>query len=381
MDPLNWKLSVSVLTPPGRAAIATIAVEGEDAVDVVSRLFEPAGQRSLRDSPPGCILFGRWSSGGDLAEELVVTRRGPRRLEIHCHGGQAAVQAVVAALQDAGGRATDWQQAASQWEEGAIERDARVALAATRTERTAAILLDQYRGALRQAVEELRADCDRGQKSAASDRVAQLLRYAGPGRHLTAPYRVVLAGMPNVGKSTLGNALLGYERSIVDAVAGTTRDVLTSDTSIDGWPVEISDTAGLRTALDAIEAQGVERARAQLARADLVLLITDGSQDWKPEETAVLEALPEALVVHNKCDLPQSPGARPGGLEISASTGVGIKQLVQRMGKLLVPEPPHAGAAVPFTDAQITVLRQAAEAVARDDLRSAAVAVTGLLGR
>ena len=375
MDTPNSKLSVSVLTPPGRAAIATIAVEGEDAVEVVSRLFQPARQRSLRDIPPGRILFGRWSSGGDAAEELVVTRRSARRLEIHCHGGQAAVHAVVAALREAGGCATDWQQAASRWEAGAIERDARIALAATRTERTAAILLDQYRGALRHALEELHADCDRGQMSSATDRLAQLLRYTDAGRHLTAPYRVVLAGMPNVGKSTLSNALLGYKRSIVDTVPGTTRDVLTSDTSIDGWPVEISDTAGLRTALDAIEAQGVELARAQLARADLVLLITDRSQDWKAEETALLQTVPDALVVHNKCDLPQSPGARPSGLEISASTGAGIKQLVERIGRLLVPEPPPAGAAVPFTAAQTALLRQAAEAVASGRLRDAAAAV------
>ena len=116
------------------------------------------------------------------------------------------------------------------------------------------------------------------------------------------------------------------------------------------------------------------RARAQLARANLVLLITDWSQDWKTEETALLQAVPEALVVHNKCDLPQSPGVRPGGLEISASTGAGIKQLVERIGKLLVPDPPPAGAAVPFTEVQISLLRQAAVAVSSGRLRDAAVA-------
>jgi tRNA modification GTPase len=101
-----------------------------------------------------------------------------------------------------------------------------------------------------------------------------LLRWSEFGRHLTQPWQVVLTGVPNVGKSSLINRLLGYSRSIVYAEPGTTRDVVTAATAFDGWPVELSDTAGLRDAAGEIEAAGVERARRHLATADLAIVFS-----------------------------------------------------------------------------------------------------------
>src|SRR6185503_7750192 len=107
----------------------------------------------------------------------------------------------------------------------------------------------------------------------------RLLALAEVGLHLTTPWRVVFAGPPNVGKSSLVNALLGYPRAIVYDQPGTTRDVLTASTAFDGWPFELRDTAGLRDgiSLDSVEVEGVARARAQIATADLVVFVHDRS--------------------------------------------------------------------------------------------------------
>ena len=108
-----------------------------------------------------------------------------------------------------------------------------------------------------------------------SQQIAILLARADLGRHLVRPWSVVLAGPVNVGKSSLINALAGYGRSIVHHAPGTTRDAVTAATAIDGWPVELCDTAGLRPAATPVERAGIERAQERLAQADLAVLVFD----------------------------------------------------------------------------------------------------------
>ena len=142
-------------------------------------------------------------------------------------------------------------------------------------------------------------------------------------------------------------------------VAGTTRDVVTVRTALDGWPVELSDTAGLWAGSDSLERAGVELARERLARADLVLLVFDGSLGWSEADAALLASWPDALVVHNKSDLASSSGGgRPAGLGVSALMRQGLAPLVEQIVERLVPEQPPAGAAVPFTEDQVAELRR-----------------------
>src|SRR5439155_6204210 len=135
--------------------------------------------------------------------------------------------------------------------------------------RTAAILLAQLRGAFtrdcRAAEQVLRA----GRQAEAATRVADLLRLAPVGRHLVVPWRVVVAGAPNVGKSSLVNALAGFQRCVVTPMPGTTRDAVTTLIAVDGWPVELIDTAGIRNVADDLESAGVDRARRTAADADV----------------------------------------------------------------------------------------------------------------
>jgi tRNA modification GTPase len=225
-------------------------------------------------------------------------------------------------------------------------------LAEARTERAAAILLDQCRGALRREYDAIVAS---GSPPA---RIEELLARRKLGEHLTRPYQVVLAGAPNVGKSSLINALLGYDRAIVFDQPGTTRDVVSAITALDGWLVELSDTAGLRATLDPLEAAGVERTTQQLARADLILWVQDGSQPFAAAPPPISADIP-TLIVWNKCDLLSADTiAQVPGLAVSALTGQGLANLQAEIVRALVPHPPAPGAAVPIDQEQVQLLSQ-----------------------
>ena len=218
-------------------------------------------------------------------------------------------------LVGSGCRPAAWQEWLAAQATDPLAAAAQLALSEARTERTAAILLDQYHGALRRAMEAIRAAIGQRQGPLAREQIAALLARASLGRHLVPPWQVVVAGRPNVGKSSLINALVGYPRSIVHPTAGTTRDVVTARTAIDGWPVQLADTAGLGAGGDAVERAGIALARRQMAQADLVLLLFDLSVHWTAADDALLAAWPEALVVHNKSDAAlAAEAARPAGL-------------------------------------------------------------------
>lgn len=364
------RLIVVQLTPPGRGAVATLRVEGPGAAEVVQAELRTQGDVSLVSAPAERLVFSRF--GPPPGEEVVVRRLSDETVELHGHGGRAAAAMIEDRLVQRGCRAVDWREWLRDQYDDPIAASAHEALAEARTERTAMILADQLSGALRRAVDEIGQLLKQDEADAAHRELKELLARAELGRHLVRPWRVVLAGPPNAGKSSLVNAMLGYTRAIVHPVPGTTRDVVTATTAVDGWPVEFSDTAGLRPGGDALEQAGVTLARRQLTAADLALLVFDRSQPWSDESASLVESLPDAVVVHNKLDLAPAAGPpRPPGRETSALRGDGIERLLATIARRLVPDPPAPGAAVPFTDEQIALLQRTDEALARGDLPAA----------
>ena len=372
--------SVAQLTPPGRAAVAVLGVFGLEALTVVERHFVSASGRALSELPAERIAFGRWLS--ESGEEIVVCRHDAERVEIHCHGGTWAARQILDTLANAGCREATWHEWLAQQTPDPLETEALEALAGALTHRTAAVLLDQYRGALREAVRTIRTQIESNESGKDDGKTAlglidRLLAREDLGRHLTRPWHVLVAGRPNVGKSSLVNAVLGYHRAIVFDQPGTTRDVLSATTAVDGWPVRLSDTAGLHATADSLERQGIELVREQLPATDLIIWVLDatqvaGSSDTL-EEIAREEMVAElhkwssrlpVLIVLNKIDLAPAPDkVAEGVLPTCAMTGEGVPRLLTELANRLVPTPPAAGAAVPFTDRQFDTLRTAKEAL------------------
>lgn len=345
------------LTATGRAAVASLLVEGPDASRIVDALFRPTRGLPLGERPENAIVLGHWQSA-EQGEELVVSRRDAQRYEVHCHGGDAAPAAIIASLLAAGCQEITWRQWLERSTPDSISATAHIALAEAPTLRTAAILWDQASGALSAAVNAIAAQIADSEHTAALAGIDRLLEHSATGQHLIAPWRVALTGRPNVGKSTLINALAGYERAIVHATPGTTRDVVKLATAIDGWPVELADTAGWRDSADSLEAAGIELARVYLERADLVVLVFDASTGLTDDDLRLRAAWPAALVVWNKRDLVSSDTTvgKADDIITSAAQGEGLEQLQQAISSSLVPNPPAPSQAVPFTAEQRSAL-------------------------
>ncbi len=347
------------LTPPGRGAVATLRVEGAGAVAAVQAYFRPRNGQTLIEQPMDRLILGRF--GTDGGEDVVVRRCADDAVELHCHGGLAAVARIEELLAAGGCHKLAWRDWAAGRLTDPIKTAAMAALAEAATERTASILLDQYNGAWEHAIVEVQSTIDRGDRAAARQLLKTLLAREPLGRHLVQPWCVVMSGRVNAGKSSLINALAGFGRSIVHHTPGTTRDTVTLTTAIDGWPVELCDTAGLRTGgsspEDALEQAGIELAREQMAKADLLLLVFDQSETWSAEDQMLMDQSPGAMLIYNKSDLPTPSGHRPAGLAVSALRQEGIERLLDAIGRRLVPDPPPPGAAVPLTAEQVESLQ------------------------
>lgn len=369
----------AVLTPRGRGAVATIGVRAQGVSELVGRRFQPQGGKKLADYAVGRAVYGRFQSSDAADEDVVVGILSADELEIHCHGGEAAAQAICDALVEEGGEgltAPDW---IGETTADRISAAALKTLASARTERTAAVLLDQYRGALRAAIERIERSLAEKNGAAAEEEIRRLLRWwADVGRHLTVPWKVVFAGRPNVGKSSLMNAILGYERSIVWPEPGTTRDVLVATTAIEGWRVELSDVAGLRVSGELIEREGIARAEQQIAAADLVVFVEDATAPWddKLQRSFCHRRARGVVIAHNKWDLDGATReGRPRGVATSAVTGLGVKDLCSAMAKVLVPESPPCGLAVPFTVEQVRALDETLMELKSGNMKAAADAI------
>ena len=399
----------ALATAPGRGGVAVVRMSGADAWEMAGRVLG----RPIRDAQAGRFFFSRF---GEADSGLVLVFKGPHSytgedvVEFHGHGGSVAPRRVLEACFAAGARlARRGEFTERAFLNGKLDLSAAEAvidLVDARTDRAAVDAQARLAGALSQRYESLYAEAlelsgrlehlldvneeempEGTMEAIAADiaqlrrRIDRLLATAHEGRILREGALVVLAGAPNAGKSSLMNALLGTRRAIVSDVAGTTRDTIEEGLDLDGWPVRLVDTAGLRETADVIEAEGVARAESQIAEADLVIALDCD--------------VPGAIRIHAKCDLDEpteatSSGAAP--LRVSAKTGEGLEALRQRIAERLAMLAAKGSEETgDVTARQASQLEMAAQALAGVDvgdpvlaanaLRQAAEAIGRIVGK
>ena len=367
--------AVATAVAPGEGSVAIVRISGPGAEAIGHQLFVAPGSQSWESHR---VLYGHVVdsvSGERVDEALLLLMRAPRSftredvVELHCHGGLVAVQRVLELVLAAGARRAlpgEFSQRAFLNGRLDLTRAEAISEMITARSRRAAQLamagldggLHQRIGALRErlldqlAELEARVDFEEDLPPLDGDAVAaelaavrgeleQLVAEARQGELLREGLRVAIVGRPNVGKSSLLNLLSQRQKAIVTDLPGTTRDLLESELVLDGVPLTLLDTAGIRPTTDRVEALGIERARQALAAADVVLLLFDLAAGWTPEDQALLELVPEGavlLVAGNKADaaglsvglVPAGAGL-PAALHFSALTGAGRQELVAEL--------------------------------------------------
>ncbi len=387
-------LIAAVATPPGRGAVAMIRLSGDGAISAVKSIWRGRSPESIPDGlqtfgrivekgpPRGCCERDVSGSQQDevVDEVMLVVRRAPHSFtgeetaEITCHGGILVTRRILDLLCAVGARpAGPGEFTRRAFENGKLdlaEAEAVIDLINAGTDLARRSAAAQLSGRLSAEIARLREDLiwvlarteaaidfpdegidpDLGAELeerivSCQERIRLLLNSEQRGRVLREGFRVAILGLPNAGKSSLLNALLGYDRAIVSPEPGTTRDYIEETIDLGGVPVRLTDTAGLRDAACEVEREGMQRSRQLALAADLILILQDGSQP--PPKSAVFDDVPpqRCVEVLNKSDLPQHNGwAGCGAVRISCRTGQGLQQLVslivrRALGDLSVTDP------------------------------------------
>lgn len=365
----------AVATAPVEAGIGVVRISGPEALRVGDRAFRPRRGRPLSERRSHSVAYG-WvvnTDGHRVDEALALVMLGPHSytgedvVELQCHGGAVAVRRVLEVALEAGARlAEPGEFTRRAFLNGRIDlsqAEAVVEVIRAKTDRAMEAAVRQLEGSFSHAIREVRerllgvaaqleAEIDFPELeletesreallegcSWSLERIGVLLRNVRRGDLLRNGLRVVLAGRPNVGKSSLLNRLVGKDRAIVTAVPGTTRDVIEEWVSLGGVPVLYADTAGIRETEDEVERFGVDRSREMLRRADLILWVVDAGSGLTAEDLALREQLPSSkpvIGVLNKTDLvdPAALDALAAELkglrliQVSALSGAGIEEL------------------------------------------------------
>jgi len=353
----------ALATPPGRSALAVVRLSGEGAFGIAARIV-----RDFTPTPPRTAHLADFSGadGAVVDRGLYIVFPGPHSytgddlVEFSCHGGSVAPAGVLAALLAAGARPAlpgeFTRRAVLNGRMDLLQAEAVGDLIDATAPRQARAALHHLDGGLSRRLAKLRAalldaeallgyDIDfpeeddgpvaparvAAQLAELQRQVARLLATAPAGERLRAGALVVLAGPPNVGKSSLFNALLGSERAIVTPAPGTTRDAIEADTTFLGWPIRLVDTAGLRESEDEAEQRGVGFSRRYLEAADVVVACerTGGGADWQVGDVPDDHRSGAVVRVLTMADLASSPPAHlpAASIATSAVTGEGLDTL------------------------------------------------------
>lgn len=335
----------AISTAIGEGGIAIIRVSGDNALNIVSKIFRPKNGKDIKDMKTYTMRYGHIIdiNNEELIDEVIISyMKGPRSftaedtVEINCHGGVTSTNKVLETVIKAGARLAEPGEFTKRaFLNGRIDlsqAEAVMDLITAKTELAMKSALMQSNGSLSQRINKLNEyllnvlalieyavdfteddeEIDptipirvKESLEKAHEDIYKLLKSADEGKIIRDGLSLAIVGKPNVGKSSLLNVLLKEKRAIVTDIAGTTRDVIEEYINLDGIPVKIIDTAGIRETEDIVEKIGVERSREKIDEADLVLLVLDSSRELDKEDKEIIDAIKnkKSIVLLNKIDL------------------------------------------------------------------------------
>jgi tRNA modification GTPase len=334
----------AISTPPGYSGIGIVRLSGRDAIKIADRVFCSRRNRRLSDTPSHRILYGHIFNPSDketLDEVLVSIMKSPNTytrediVEINCHGGPVTLKRTLEILLDSGARLAEPGEFTKRaFLNGRIDlpqSEAVLDIINSLTEQSSKAAIEQLRGGLSDKIEAIRSNLinltaiveayidfpeeeieppamQKLDKTASEvlQELNLLIKQARFGRVLREGLKTAIIGRPNVGKSSLLNALLEQDRVIVNETPGTTRDIIEEYLNINGIPVRIMDTAGIRESNDLVEKEGVQRSLRAMKEADLTLLVINGSEQLHETDMELINksGTEKSIIVINKTDLP-----------------------------------------------------------------------------
>jgi len=399
----------AVSTPPGEGGIGIVRLSGDRALEIVKNIFEPHRKQAQRLFTSTFTMgLGYIKNDDTIVDEVLLTiMKAPHTytrediVEINCHGGALAVNEVLRLVLLRGARLAEPGEFTKRaFINGRIDlsqAEAVLDIVQAKTAKALETAVGQLKGRLSGKIKELnnrlkamlvileanidfadeedvapvRSEAIKNDLVSIKKELTGLIDSYDTGKILKNGVLSVIAGKPNVGKSSILNAFLRFDRAIVTSIPGTTRDVIEEQLSIGGIPFTLADTAGITDSEDIIEQEGVKRSRSHMERAQLVILVFDGSEplDDRDREIATkVMTLPHISVI-NKSDLPcrlntaeleSIPGIAPDYIFMSAKTGKGLKKLENRMTEKVISGSAAGDHSILVTNARhYTILKKA----------------------
>jgi len=385
----------AISTPLGKSGIGIVRLSGREALKISDRIFVSHKKKKIKKTLSHRILYGHIvdPKNKEVVDEVLVSvMKAPHTytrediVEINCHGGPAPLRRVLELALECGARLAEpgefTQRAFLSGRMDLVQAEAVLDVINALTEQSRRIAVEQLSGGLSRQMEAVReklveltalveAHIDFPEEDIAPlllkdlkkravhirGSLKRMIDGARYGRILREGLKTAIIGRPNVGKSSLLNALLEHDRAIVTEMPGTTRDVIEEYLNINGVPIRIMDTAGIREVTDVAEREGVKRSIAAMQDADMVLLLLDGSEVLHDTDMELIEKSKSrnTILVINKTDLPQMVGAdlKPPAkraigdsliVKISAKKGTGLDELKNRMTESIIASHAEAGA-------------------------------------